>query len=99
LAAALGRLARWSARAGLPGRHDCGDIDGVTSFPETQAVKAPSIAIVGAGFSGALLAVHLARQAVGRLDIALIDRAAAAAAGSPIRPTIPTIFSTSASRI
>ena len=38
-------------------------------------MTAPSIAIVGAGFSGALLAVHLARQAVGRLDIALIDRA------------------------
>jgi len=37
--------------------------------------RAPSIAIVGAGFSGALLAVHLTRQAVGRLDIALIDRA------------------------
>jgi uncharacterized NAD(P)/FAD-binding protein YdhS len=38
-------------------------------------VKAPSVAIVGAGFSGALLAVHLTRQAVGRLDISLIDRA------------------------
>ena len=33
------------------------------------------MAIVGAGFSGALLAVHLARQTVGRLDISLIDRA------------------------
>jgi uncharacterized NAD(P)/FAD-binding protein YdhS len=38
-------------------------------------VRAPSVAIVGAGFSGALLAVHLTRQAVGRLDISLIDRA------------------------
>jgi uncharacterized NAD(P)/FAD-binding protein YdhS len=36
--------------------------------------NAPSVAIVGAGFSGALLAVHLTRQTVGRLDISLIDR-------------------------
>ncbi len=36
--------------------------------------RAPSIAIVGAGFSGALLAVHLTRRAVGRLEIVLIDR-------------------------
>jgi uncharacterized NAD(P)/FAD-binding protein YdhS len=34
----------------------------------------PTIAVVGAGFSGALLAVHLARNAIGRLDIILIDR-------------------------
>ncbi len=38
-------------------------------------MNASSVAIVGAGFSGALLAVHLTRQAVGRLDIVLIDRA------------------------
>ena len=38
-------------------------------------MNAPSIAIVGAGFSGALLAVHLTRRAVGRLDIVLVDRA------------------------
>jgi uncharacterized NAD(P)/FAD-binding protein YdhS len=37
-------------------------------------VNAPSAAIVGAGFNGALLAVHLTRRAVGRLDIALLDR-------------------------
>lgn len=35
----------------------------------------PTIAIVGAGFSGALLAVHLTRQAQGPLEIVLIDRA------------------------
>ncbi len=38
-------------------------------------MSAPSVAIVGAGFSGALLAVHLTREAVGRLDIVLVDRA------------------------
>jgi uncharacterized NAD(P)/FAD-binding protein YdhS len=32
------------------------------------------IAIVGAGFSGALLAVHLTRKAVARLEIVLVDR-------------------------
>lgn len=43
--------------------------------------RAASIAIVGAGFSGALLAVHLARQAVGRVEIVLIDRAGARGRG------------------
>ena len=38
-------------------------------------MRVPTIAIIGAGFSGALLAVHLTRKAIGRLDIALIDRA------------------------
>ncbi len=44
-------------------------------FPETRDETTPTVAIVGAGFSGALLAVQLTRQAVGRLNIALIDRA------------------------
>jgi hypothetical protein len=36
----------------------------------------------GRAFSGALLAVHLTRQAVGLLDIVLIDRVGAFAGGS-----------------
>jgi len=39
-----------------------------------RMTRIPSIAVVGAGFSGAMLAVHLARQAVGRLEIVMIDR-------------------------
>ena len=50
-------------------------IEVAPGFHRKGDVSAPSVAIVGAGFSGALLAVHLTRQAVGRLDIALIDRA------------------------
>jgi uncharacterized NAD(P)/FAD-binding protein YdhS len=38
------------------------------------AAQIPTIAIVGAGFSGSLLAVHLTRQSVGRLEITMIDR-------------------------
>jgi uncharacterized NAD(P)/FAD-binding protein YdhS len=38
------------------------------------AAHIPRIAIVGAGFSGSLLAVHLTRQSVGPLEIVMIDR-------------------------
>jgi uncharacterized NAD(P)/FAD-binding protein YdhS len=38
------------------------------------AVQVPTIAIVGAGFSGSLLAVHLTRQSLGPLEIVMIDR-------------------------
>jgi uncharacterized NAD(P)/FAD-binding protein YdhS len=38
------------------------------------AAQVPAIAIVGAGFSGSLLAVHLTRQSIGPLEIVMIDR-------------------------
>jgi uncharacterized NAD(P)/FAD-binding protein YdhS len=38
------------------------------------AARVPTIAIVGAGFSGSLLAVHLTRQSLGPLEIVMIDR-------------------------
>lgn len=41
---------------------------------EAYSIDAYSIGIVGAGFTGALLAAHLARQARGPLRIALIER-------------------------
>jgi uncharacterized NAD(P)/FAD-binding protein YdhS len=38
------------------------------------AGQVPTIAVIGAGFSGSLLAVHLTRQSLGPLEIVMIDR-------------------------
>src|SRR5688572_13052352 len=39
-----------------------------------EAAPPPSVAIVGAGFSGSLLAVHLVRQARAPLRVILVER-------------------------
>jgi uncharacterized NAD(P)/FAD-binding protein YdhS len=54
------------AKSNCPWRHD--------TERAMTAAQVPTIAIVGAGFSGSLLAVHLTRQSVGPLEIIMIDR-------------------------
>jgi Uncharacterized protein conserved in bacteria len=49
------------------------------------------IAIIGAGFSGSLLAVHLLRRSTPDDRIYLVERSAGFGAASPMQPAIPII--------
>jgi glycine/D-amino acid oxidase-like deaminating enzyme len=58
-------------------------------------LSARHVAVIGGGYSGTLLAIHLLERGA---EVTLIERATGSAAAWPIRPGMPITCSTCAPR-